>query len=254
THIDISERVLAQEEVRSLNATLEQRVCERTAALERSMRDMETISYSIAHDLRAPLRAVNGFASLIAEQGEELGPVNREMFTRISRASRNMGQMITDMLELLRVVRVDLNTVPVDLEPLARRVADSLAPGMQQADLVCGSMPLVVGDATLMHQVLSNLMDNAIKYAKPGTRPRMELGYDPAEAAFYLRDQGVGFDMARAGKLFGLFQRMHLATDVPGTGVGLAIVARIVERHGGRVWAQSSPGQGSTFWWTLPTA
>lgn len=253
-HMDISDRVLAQEEVKALNATLEQRVRERTAALERSMRDMETISYSIAHDLRAPLRAVNGFASLIANEGEELGPVTRDMFMRISRASRNMGQMITDMLELLRVVRVELSTVPVDLEQVARRAAESLAPGISQSELVCGNMPRAMGDATLLRQVLSNLLDNAIKYARPGERPSVELGFDRGEGAFFLRDQGVGFDMARADKLFGLFQRLHLASDVPGTGVGLAIVARIIERHGGRIWARSTPGEGTTFWWTLPRA
>ncbi len=254
THIDISDRVLAQEEVKALNATLEQRVLERTAALERSMRDMETISYSIAHDLRAPLRAVNGFASLIAHEGDELGSDTRDMFMRISRASGNMGQMITDMLELLRVVRVELSTVPVDLEQVARRAAESLAPGIAQSELVCGSMPRAMGDATLLRQVLSNLLDNAIKYAQPGQRPSVELGFDGGEGAFFLRDQGVGFDMSRADKLFGLFQRLHLASDVPGTGVGLAIVARIIERHGGRIWARSTPGEGTTFWWTLPRA
>ncbi|MEZ5643686.1 MAG: PAS-domain containing protein [Burkholderiaceae bacterium] len=254
TYTDVTSYVKAQEEVRALNATLEQRVRERTEALERSMRDMETISYSIAHDLRAPLRAVNGFASLITEEGDELGPVSRDMFVRISRASRNMGQMITDMLELLRVVRVEFSTVPLDLEPLARRAAESLAPGMDQADLRCAGLPRVKGDATLLRQVLSNLLDNAIKYAPPGARPVVELGYDREQGAFYLRDQGIGFDMARAGKLFGLFQRMHLASEVPGTGVGLAIVARIIERHGGRIWAESGIGQGSTFWWTLPLA
>ena len=254
THIDVSDRVLAQEEVKALNATLEQRVLERTSALERSMRDMETISYSIAHDLRAPLRAVNGFASLIASEGEELSPGTRDMFIRISRASRNMGQMITDMLELLRVVRVELSAVPVDLEQVARRAADSLAPGMTQSELVCGPMPRAMGDATLLRQVLSNLLDNAIKYARPGERPSVQMGFDSSEAAFFLRDQGVGFDMSRADKLFGLFQRLHLASDVPGTGVGLAIVARIIERHGGRIWAQSTPGEGTTFWWTLPRA
>ncbi|MDV7392077.1 ATP-binding protein, partial [Arthrospira platensis SPKY1] len=137
---------------------------------------------------------------------------------------------------------------------LARRVADSLAPGMQPSDLECGLLPPVMGDATLLHQVLSNLLDNAIKYAQPGTRPTVELGYDTVKAAYYLKDSGIGFDMSRAGKLFGLFQRMHLATNVPGTGVGLAIVARIIERHGGRIWAESTPGKGSTFWWTLPAA
>ncbi len=252
THLDITDRVQAQEEVRALNATLEERVRERTWALERSMRDMETISYSIAHDLRAPLRAVNGFASLIADEGVALDPVSQDMFRRISRASRNMGQMITDMLELLRVVRVELATLPVDMPLLAREAADSLAPGLAPGEMDITDMPRVLGDPTLLRQVLVNLIDNAIKYAQPGARPMITFGYERSARAFFLRDQGVGFDMTRAHKLFGLFQRLHIAGEIPGTGVGLAIVARIVERHGGRIWAESQPGVGTTFWWTLP--
>lgn len=254
TFSDVTTYVQVQEEVRRLNATLEQRVKERTAELERSMRDMEIISYSIAHDLRAPLRAVNGFASLIADEGEELRPMTRDMFQRISRASANMGQMISDMLELLRVVRADLTPAPVNLAALARSAADALAPGMEQDELLCEVMPPALGDATLLRQVLLNLLDNAIKYVRPNERPRVVLGYDAVRAAYFLRDQGRGFDMARAEKLFGLFQRMHAGMEIPGTGVGLAIVARIIERHGGRIWADSQPGQGTTFWWTLPTA
>lgn len=254
TYSDVTSFVQVQEEVRRLNATLEQRVKERTAELERSMRDMEIISYSIAHDLRAPLRAVNGFASLIADEGEELRPMTRDMFQRISRASANMGQMISDMLELLRVVRADLTPAPVNLAELARSAADALAPGMEQDELLCEVMPPALGDATLLRQVLLNLLDNAIKYVRPNERPRVVLGYDAVRAAYFLRDQGRGFDMARAEKLFGLFQRMHAGMEIPGTGVGLAIVARIIERHGGRIWADSQPSQGTTFWWTLPTA
>lgn len=254
TYSDVTSFVHVQEEVSRLNATLEQRVRERTAELERSMRDMEIISYSIAHDLRAPLRAVNGFASLIADEGQELQPGTRDMFLRISRASANMGQMISDMLELLRVVRADLSSAPLNLTELARGAAEALAPGMDQVDLVCEPMPLVLGDARLLRQVLLNLLDNAIKYVRPDERPCVVLGYDAERAAFFLRDRGRGFDMARAEKLFGLFQRMHAGMEIPGTGVGLAIVARIIERHGGRIWADSQPGQGTTFWWTLPTA
>lgn len=253
TLLDIHDRVAAQEEVHSLNASLERRVAERTAELERSMKDMETISYSIAHDLRAPLRSVNGFASLIAEEeSERLSPEARRMFERIARSSRNMGQMITDMLELLRVVRVALNAVPVDLNTLAQSVSEALAPSAPSALIGIKPLPRVMGDATLLRQVLVNLMDNALKYSRHLPQPELVLGYDDRQRAFYLRDNGMGFDMSRAGKLFGLFQRMHADSEVPGTGVGLAIVARIVERHGGRIWAEATPGKGATFWWTLP--
>jgi PAS domain S-box-containing protein len=254
THLDISDRVAAQEEVRALNASLERRVADRTAELERSMKDMETISYSIAHDLRAPLRSVNGFASLIAEEdADRLSPVGRDMFNRIARSSRNMGQMITDMLELLRVVRVELDAVPVDMKALAQSVAEVLAPDAPQALIGVQDLPPALGDATLLRQVLLNLMDNALKYSRHLDQPSVVVGFDKAQRCYFVRDNGLGFDMARAGKLFGLFQRLHAGTDVPGTGVGLAIVARIVERHGGRAWAESQPGQGATFRWTLPS-
>jgi PAS domain S-box-containing protein len=255
TLLDIHDRVIAQEEVHSLNTSLEQRVVERTAELERSMNDMEAISYSIAHDLRAPLRSVNGFAALIAEEElARLSDEGREMFERIARSSRNMGQMITDMLEMLRVVRVDLAAVPVDMGKLAHSVREALAPGYAQAVITLGPLPQVMGDSTLLRQVLVNLMDNGLKYSRHQTQPELTLAFHEEKQAFYLSDNGMGFDMARAGKLFGLFQRLHAGSDVPGTGVGLAIVARIVERHGGRIRAEAAPGQGATFWWTLPLA
>lgn len=253
THVDISARVAAQEQVRALNASLELRVSERTAELERSMRDMEAISYSIAHDLRAPLRSVNGFASLIAEEeGDRLSPLARDMFGRITRSSRNMGQMITDMLELLRVVRVDLAAVPVNLLVLAQSVAEVLTPQYEHAHIELETVPEAMGDATLLRQVLFNLMDNGLKYSRHQARPELKLGYSAAQRAYFVRDNGMGFDMAHADKLFGLFQRLHAGSDVPGTGVGLAIVSRILERHGGRIWADSAPGQGTTFWFRLP--
>ena len=255
THLDITDRVTAQEEVRALNASLEQRVRERTAQLERSMRDMETISYSIAHDLRAPLRSVNGFVAVLQEtEGDRLSPEGADMFARVARSSANMGRMITDMLELLRVVRVDMVPVPVDMVVLARSVVDALTPEGGALQVETGHMPQALGDAILLRQVLSNLVDNAIKYSQHVTGAQVTIGFDIAQEAFYVRDNGMGFDMARAGKLFGLFQRLHPGSTVPGMGVGLAIVARIIERHGGRIWAESSPGRGATFWFRLPLA
>jgi len=255
THLDISERVAAQEQIHALNASLEQRVHERTAELERTMRDMEAISYSIAHDLRAPLRSVNGFAQVIAEEeGDRLSDGGRQMFERIARASRNMGQMITDMLELLRVVQVELDAQPVCMADLAGAVADALAPQAPEARIEVGALPKALGDATLLRQVLSNLLDNALKYSRHQSEPKVVVGFDANTGAYFVRDNGMGFDMARANKLFGLFQRLHAGIDVPGMGVGLAIVARIIERHGGSIWAESAPGQGACFWFRVPQA
>jgi PAS domain S-box-containing protein len=255
THLDISERVAAQEQIHALNASLEQRVRERTAELERTMRDMEAISYSIAHDLRAPLRSVNGFAQVIVEEeSDRLSENGRQLFERIARSSRNMGQMITDMLELLRVVQVELDAQPVCMSELAGAVADSLAPQVPEARIDVGEMPDAMGDATLLRQVLSNLLDNALKYSRHQSEPMVVVGFDTDASAYFVRDNGMGFDMARANKLFGLFQRLHAGTDVPGMGVGLAIVARIIERHGGSIWAESAPGQGACFWFRVPRA
>jgi len=255
THLDISERVAAQEQIQALNASLEQRVRERTAELERTMRDMEAISYSIAHDLRAPLRSVNGFAQVIVEEeGDRLSENGRQLFERIARSSRNMGQMITDMLELLRVVQVELDARPVRMAELAGAVADALAPQVPKARIEVGDLPDALGDATLLRQVLSNLLDNALKYSRHQSEPMVIVGFDAEAGAYFVRDNGMGFDMTRANKLFGLFQRLHAGTDVPGMGVGLAIVARIIERHGGSIWAESAPGQGACFWFRVPRA
>jgi len=254
THTDITERVAAQEEIRALNAGLEQRVQDRTAELERTLRDMEAISYSMAHDLRAPLRSMNGFAALILENDECLSEPGRQMFQRIAKASGQMGQMITDMLELLRVVRVDLTLLPVDMQALIASVWDTLAPQAGDVTLDVQPLPQALGDAILLRQVLSNLLDNAIKYSRHRPGAAVVVGHDRQQGAYFIRDNGMGFDMAHAGKLFGLFQRLHAGSDVPGMGVGLAIVARIVERHGGKVWADSIPGAGATFWLRLPLA
>lgn len=255
THLDIHDRVEAQEEVRALNATLERRVAERTAELERSVRDVESISYSIAHDLRAPLRAVNGFAGLILdEEADHLSANGRDMFERIQRSSRNMGAMISDMLELLRVVQVELHMAPVDMNAQIRAALETVVPHDLQVRLDLQPLPRALGDPTLLRQVLTNLLDNALKYSRHRPVPQVQVGFDPERQAFFIRDNGMGFDMARAQKLFGLFQRLHAGSNVPGTGIGLAIVARIIERHGGRIWAESRPDEGACFWWTLPKA
>lgn len=245
----------SREEVLRLNETLEQRVALRTAELEGSMHDIEALSYSIAHDLRGPLRAVNGFAALIAQdEAERLSPDGREMFERITEASRRMGSMITDLLELFKVVRADISPVAVDLTALVQEAVRSLASSFPRTEVAVQPMPMAHGDATLLRHLVFNLLDNALKYSakvEAPAVPSITVGWSDTEAAWFVRDNGVGFDMANADKLFGLFQRLHAPADFEGSGVGLAVVARIVQRHGGRVWAHSAPGRGATFWFTL---
>ncbi|MBY0466840.1 MAG: PAS-domain containing protein, partial [Burkholderiales bacterium] len=240
------------EEVRQLNETLEQRVAQRTLELERTMLDVEALSYSIAHDLRGPLRAVNGFAALIAaDEAERLSPDGRELFARITEASRRMGVMITDLLQLFKVVRADLTPVEVDLAALAQDAVRALAAAYPTAEVDIEPMPLAQGDASLLKLLMFNLVDNALKYSAKAVKPRITVGWSGEVMAWFVRDNGVGFDMAHTDKLFGLFQRLHSPADFDGSGVGLAVVARVVERHGGRVWADAHPGQGATFWFNL---
>lgn len=240
------------EEVRLLNATLEQRVAQRTQELERTMHDVEALSYSIAHDLRGPLRAVNGFAALIAaDEADRLSPDGRELFARITEASRRMGVMITDLLQLFKVVRADLTPVEVDLAAMAQDAVRALAAAYPNAQVDIEPMPRAQGDASLLRLLMFNLIDNALKYSAKVEQPRITVGWSGEAAAWFVRDNGVGFDMAHADKLFGLFQRLHLPAEFDGSGVGLAVVARVVERHGGRVWAEARPGQGACFRFSL---
>jgi PAS domain S-box-containing protein len=240
------------EEVRLLNETLEQRVAQRTLELERTMHDVEALSYSIAHDLRGPLRAVNGFAALIAaDEADRLSPDGRELFARITDASRRMGVMITDLLELFKVVRADITPVEVDLAAMAQDAVRSLAAAYPAAEVDIEPMPLARGDASLLRLLMFNLIDNGLKYSAKAAQPRITVGWSADADAWFVRDNGVGFDMAHTDKLFGLFQRLHSPAEFDGSGVGLAVVARVVERHGGRIWADASPGLGATFWFNL---
>lgn len=246
---DISERFESDAKIRALNESLERRVKERTAALERSMRDMETISYSIAHDLRSPLRAVNGFAVLLSEkESSRLSAEGHAMLARVAAGAQSMGSMIDDLLGLLRIAKNELTLLPVDMQQLT---SDVVAQMGLQGRLVClHALPPALGDATLLRQVVVNLLDNAVKYSGRVPHPQVDVAFDLSRQAYVVTDNGVGFDMQRAEKLFGVFERLQ--TEFPGSGVGLAIVSRIVERHGGQVWAESEPGHGARFYFTLP--
>ncbi|WP_171984701.1 PAS domain-containing protein [Hydrogenophaga sp. A37] len=253
THIDISERVKAQEAVNALNENLEHLVADRTRNLERTLRDMEAIAYSIAHDLRTPLRSVNGFAAVLLEsEAEHLGEAGTKSLARIVGSSARMGQMLTEMLDVLAVVRAEIRGESVDMNALAKDIDHQLGLRAGGVDVTLDPMPNAIGDQKLIKQALRNLMDNAWKYARDRQPPRVHLGYEATRDAYFVRDNGIGFDMTQSPKLFGLFQRLHGDPTVPGLGIGLAITSRIIERHGGRIWAEATPGDGATFWFSLP--
>jgi PAS domain S-box-containing protein len=251
---DVSDRKRAEAEILRLNAELEQRVAERTTELQTSIRDLESFSYTVSHDLRAPLRAINGFASLLAEaEGERLTADGRGLLDRVVSNTRRMSQLIDDILEYSRVGRTRLAPARTDLHRLVEEVIGELRPAYPAAEIVLNPLPPARVDAAMMRQVFANLVGNALKFSSKCSAPRIEIGTRAAGAAteYYVRDNGAGFDMHYADKLFGMFQRMHGAMEFPGTGVGLAIVKRLIERHGGSIRAEAAPGQGAAFYFTL---
>jgi PAS domain S-box-containing protein len=242
---DITERKLAEEAIKSFNEQL-------LAA----NKELESFSYSISHDLRAPLRSIDGFSlALLEDCGPNLDEQGRGYLQRIRANSQRMAQLIDDLLNLSRVTRCDIQRKPVDLSALASTIATELrdtSPDRQSEWVIAPSL-VVEGDARLLRVVLENLLGNAWKFTSKHQRTAIEVGAMPHDrtTAFFVRDNGAGFDMAHAGKLFGAFQRIHADTDFEGTGVGLATVQRIIHRHGGRVWVESEVDRGATFYFTL---
>jgi PAS domain S-box-containing protein len=253
---DISARHAAEEEVRRLNEELEERVRVRTEQLEAANKELEAFSYSVSHDLRAPLRAIDGFSRILMEDcGEALSPEDLRHLQAIRTAAQRMGMLIDDLLALSRLGRKALEPVEFDMRAMIEQVRTDLAREMadREIEFRIGELPPLRADRVTMRQVLTNLISNAVKYTRGRQPAIIEIGawQREGETVYFIRDNGAGFDMRYADKLFGVFQRLHRADEFEGTGVGLAIVHRIVVRHGGRIWAESEPDKGATFHFTI---
>jgi light-regulated signal transduction histidine kinase (bacteriophytochrome) len=267
---DVSERRQAEEkerrarreieakstEIARLNAELEQRVRLRTAELETSNRELEAFSYSVSHDLRAPLRSIDGFSHILLEEhGDKLDADARHCLSRVRAASQHMGQLIDALLQLSRVTRADMQREAVDLSAMAQVIVDGLkqATPARQIDVRVAPGLHASGDPRLLQVALQNLLGNAFKFSSKREHAEIEFGSLQQDGAtvFFLRDNGAGFQMEYSNKLFGAFQRLHGVNEFEGTGIGLATVQRIVRRHGGRIWGEGEPDRGATFYFTL---
>jgi signal transduction histidine kinase len=253
---EIAERRRIEEEMTQLNIDLERRVRERTAQLEMTNSELESFCYSVSHDLRGPLRAIDGFGQALTDElAGKLSADAQRYFDRIRAGTQRMGQLIEDLLNLSKVSRGALEYREVDLSALANGVIRDLKvqDPHRQVDISVWEGIRVNGDARLLRAALENLLGNAWKFTGKTESARIEVGTmrDGNRSVYFVRDNGAGFDMAYADKLFGAFQRLHGMEEFPGTGIGLATVQRIVHRHGGRIWADAAPGRGAVFYFTL---
>jgi signal transduction histidine kinase len=257
---DITERNKAQAEIRALNSTLEERVVLRTRALEEANQELEAFAYSVSHDLRAPLRHVRGFTELLQQQiGERLKPSEGVLLSKILSASIRMQALIADLLAFSRLGRGSLRRVQIAMQPLVNEILGEMEPELPGRPICwrIDSVPDVDADRSLFKQVLVNLISNAVKFTRGRDPAKIEIGCRApldGQVTVFVRDNGAGFDMENADRLFGVFQRLHKAEDFEGTGIGLAVVQRILHRHGGRIWAESTPGAGATFFFTIHIA
>jgi light-regulated signal transduction histidine kinase (bacteriophytochrome) len=251
---DVTERRRAEEEIIRLNQELKHNISQ----LENTNKELESFSYSVSHDLRSPLRSIDGFSqALLDDYSDKLDEEGRKYLQRVRNASQRMGQLIDDLLSLSRVSRREMRHELVDLSALANTLAADLGNMRPERRIAWNIQPGIFapGDAGLLRILLENLLENAVKFTGKTENARIEFGRTDhrGEEAYSVRDNGAGFDMTYSGKLFGAFQRLHSQDEFPGTGIGLAIVQRIVNRHGGRIWAEGTVDKGAAFFFTLPS-
>ncbi|HZD42772.1 MAG TPA: ATP-binding protein, partial [Methanomicrobiales archaeon] len=255
TVVDITRLKGIEREMRQVNIELEHLVAQRTAELKDANREMEAFTYSVSHDLRSPLRAIDGYSALLLQQvGDQLGEEEKHYLELLRHNVQQMGSLIDGLLILSRMSRAELKREWISPEPLVKEIVAEFLPVLKgRGEIQVGTLPPCYADAVMLRQVYYNLIANAVKFTRHVEHPRIEIGSrtDEGTTVYFVRDNGIGFDMQFAGKLFQPFHRLHKATEFEGTGVGLTVVSRIVQRHDGRIWPESRPGQGATFSFTI---